>query len=196
MKNNLQFLAVKRNLEFSSLRKEYKNFLYENYSIIIRLPKKLPSDLWVDDDFYICCQNMKKTEKQIVFYGILMHLSNKMYFMICALLLLGEIDDFDFQDIHFRPNAIKGNALAEGNLRKSLNDLKKAIKEQVKINCEVSQNYFNNNSKKEFDEDLYNKEFKKLAYSYLEYSNKIKTKYTRSALPEFLQRVCKKNNKK
>ena len=49
-KNKPLYLAVKRNVDFLGLKKELKNTLYEDFHIIVQIPRKLPSDLWVDDE--------------------------------------------------------------------------------------------------------------------------------------------------
>ena len=118
-KNKSLYLAVKRNVDFFGLKKELKNILYEKFPIIIQIPTKLPSDLWVDDELNKCCREVKN--RQMIFYGIKIPLSHKLYFMVCALLLCGEIEEKDFNDIPFRHNALKNNkSLTSGNLRKSL----------------------------------------------------------------------------
>ena len=116
-KNKPLYLAVKRNVDFLGLKKELKNILYEKYPIIIQIPTKLPGDLWVDDELNKCCREVKN--RQMIFYGIKIPLSHKLYFMVCALLLCGEIEEEDFNDIPFRRNALKNNkTLMNGNLRK------------------------------------------------------------------------------
>ena len=104
-KNKPLYLAVKRNIDFLGLKKESKNTLYEDFHIIIQIPRKLPSYLWVDDELNKCCREVKN--RQMIFHGIKIPLSHKLYFMVCALLLCGEIEEKDFNDIPFRRNALK-----------------------------------------------------------------------------------------
>ena len=140
-KNKPLYLAVKRNVDFLGLKKELKNILYEKFPIIIQIPTKLPSDLWVDDELNKCCREVKN--RQMIFYGIKIPLSHKLYFMVCALLFCGEIEEKDFNDIPFRRNALKNNkSLTSGNLRKSLYDLKKTIKDAILSDCTHRKNFF------------------------------------------------------
>lgn len=191
-KNKSLYLAVKRNVDFFGLKKELKNILYEKFPIIIQIPTKLPSDLWVDDELNKCCREVKN--RQMIFYGIKIPLSHKLYFMVCALLLCGEIEEKDFNDIPFRHNALKNNkSLTSGNLRKSLYDLKKTIKDTILSDCQHNKNFFNNNPSKAFDENLYEIEFNKFAYSHRDFT--LKTLYKKGNAPSFLDRVCKKSAK-
>jgi len=139
---------------------------------------------------------MKKSERQIIFYGILINLSIKMYFMVCALLLLGEIEEEDLNCIPFREGALKSGQHSEGNLRKSLNDLKTTIKENIEADSCNRWNYFCRNSGNKFDKNIYKEKFKEFAYSDNNYmKNSIRTKYRKAELPDFLNRICKKMNK-
>lgn len=189
-KNKPLYLAVKRNIDFLGLKKESKNTLYEDFHIIIQIPRKLPSDLWVDDELNKCCREVKN--RQMIFHGIKIPLSHKLYFMVCALLLCGEIEEKDFNDILFRRNALKNNnTLTNGNLRKSLYDLKKTIKDTILSDCMHNKNFFNNNPANTFDEKLYKIEFNKFAYSNRDFT--LKTLYKKGNAPSFLDRVCKKS---
>lgn len=189
-KSKPQYLAVKRNVDFLGLKKELKNILYEKSPIIIQIPTKLPSDLWVDEELNKCCREVKN--RQMIFYGVKIPLSHKLYFMVCALLLCGEIEEKDFNDIPFRRNALKNNkSLTSGNLRKSLYDLKKTIKDAILSDCTHRKNFFNNNPTNSFDEKLYEIEFNKFAYSNRDFT--LKTLYKKGNTPSFLDRVCKKS---
>lgn len=189
-KNKPLYLAVKRNVDFLGLKKELKNTLYEDFHIIVQIPRKLPSDLWVDDELNKSCREVKN--RQMIFHGIKIPLSHKLYFMVCALLLCGEIEEKDFNDILFRSNALKNNnTLTNGNLRKSLYDLKKTIKDIILSDCMHNNNFFNNNPANTFDEKLYKIEFNKFAYSNRDFT--LKTLYKKGNAPSFLDRVCKKN---
>ena len=189
-KNKPLYLAVKRNIDFLGLKKESKNTLYEDFHIIIQIPRKLPSYLWVDDELNKCCREVKN--RQMIFHGIKIPLSHKLYFMVCALLLCGEIEEKDFNDIPFRRNALKNNkSLTSGNLRKSLYDLKKTIKDAILSDCTHRKNFFNNNPTNGFDEKLYEIEFNKFAYSNRDFT--LKTLYKKGKAPSLFDRVCKKS---
>lgn len=127
MEKKLQFISVTRNLNFVGLKKQDKEFLYENYPIIIRKPK----GTFDDEDYETFCEhclNMSLKDRQIVYHGILFDLSKKEYLMVCSLLLFGEIRESEFNKIDFRPKRCnKANKKAPRNLEKSIDDLRSAF---------------------------------------------------------------------
>lgn len=133
MKNVRLFLWVTRNLEFTGLKKADKENLYVNYPIIIRKPKALPKACESYCVLYECCKNMALKDRQIIYKNVLFRLSIKQYFMFCALLLWGEIDEKEFNKIDFRTGRCRQpNKKAARNLEKSINILKREIKKKLK----------------------------------------------------------------
>ena len=178
-----KFLCVTRNLEFIGLKKADKEDLYFNYPIIIRRPKSLPKDCESYCALYKCCKNMPLKDRQIIYNKVLFKLSIKQYFMFCALLLWGEIDEKEFNKIDFRTGRCrKPNQKAARNLEKSINILKREIKKRIKAA-----------SRAVFDEESYKNDFINNLAVYDSWSKIAICKYRLALSPCYLEKVCKQN---
>lgn len=183
MKNVRLFLWVTRNLEFTGLKKADKEDLYFNYPIIIRRPKSLPKDCESYCALYKCCKNMPLKDRQIIYNKVLFKLSVKQYFMFCALLLWGEIDEKEFNKIDFRTGRCrKPNQKAARNLEKSINILKREIKKKIKAA-----------SRAVFDEESYKDDFINNLAVFDSWTRIAICKYRPALSPCYLEKVCKQN---
>lgn len=184
MKNVRLFLWVTRNLEFTGLKKADKENLYVNYPIIIRKPKALPKACESYCVLYECCKNMALKDRQIIYKNVLFRLSIKQYFMFCALLLWGEIDEKEFNKIDFRTGRCRQpNKKAARNLEKSINILKREIKKKIEATSKVT-----------FNEKSYNEDFINNLAIYDAWTKIATCKYRPANLPYYLEKVCKQES--
>lgn len=178
-----KYLLVTRNVQFTGLKKPYKEDLL-NYHIIIRKPKGLHKDCESYCDLYKCCKNMTLKDRQIIYNKVLIKLSVKQYFMFCLLLMWGEIDEKEFNKIDFRTGrCLKPNQKASRNLEKSLNILKREIKKKIKKNSQVF-----------FDEESYKDDFMNNFAVYTSWQQRAVCKYLPAPLPCYLEKVCKQES--
>lgn len=179
-----KFLWVTRNLEFAGLKKADKEDLYFNYPIIIRRPKGLPNDCENYSVLHKCCKNMALKDRQIIYQKTLLRLSTKRYFMFCALLLWGEIDEKEFNKIDFRTGrCLIPNKKGERNLEKSINILKREIKKKIKAA-----------SKATFDDKGYEYDCIHNLAVFDSWTRIAICKYRPAHLPSYLEKVCKQES--
>jgi len=179
--NKYQYIEFGCDLTFQRLKTQDKKDLYTRYKLIIRRPKALPNN-WVDDlqILYEKCQLMSKKKKQIIFCGILLTLSTKMYLLVYLLCKWQSIDEMDFSYFCFRNNKTTHdkNKKYDGNLRKSISKLKKYLIEQIKKCGETGNNYFVKD--KNFNNELFEKEFYALCHVNKKSYHYYCTEYTKS----------------
>lgn len=175
-KNTYKFILLHHDLK--SIYEKHKEQIEQlkNY-IIIRHLKKIPQNIIEKgnelDFIYKCCRKKKKQQLQVIIQGQLITLSQKMFMTLYALLYLGCIYEYDYDCLDFRPNACKivGKKKSR-NIVKSFMDLKIALKP-----------YFTQN----YNEDEYKKEFLKIAYEDEFHGERIyKTSCKRCKIPNFM----------
>lgn len=201
MKKYLEFLGLKRNLELKGLKAEEKAKIYSDFKIILKLPRGLTNydELYNYQAFYNRCKGLTKQNRQLIYYGQLFHLSTKLYFMVCIILLYGIIYEDDFNILDFRPKKCKvSGQKCERNLEKSIADLKKVFRDRFQKKDLTEINPFNNNVNQLFDKKKFDAAFKQ--FIHLEQSSGVKTacsSYRQTPkLPAILERVCKYKSKK
>lgn len=199
MKKYLEFLGLKRNLELKGLKAEEKAKIYNDFKIILKLPRGLSNYDELDDyqAFYNRCKGLTKQNRQLVYYGQLFHLSTKLYFMVCILLLDGIIYEDDFNTLDFRPKKCKvAGQKAERNLEKSIADLKKVLRDRFKKATTITP--FNNKINQTFDKKKFDSAFKQ--FIHLEQSSAVQIAcslyHKTEQLPAIFERVCKNKSKK
>lgn len=126
---------------------------------------------------------MPLKDRQIIYNKVLFKLSIKQYFMFCALLLWGEIDEKEFNKIDFRTGRCrKPNQKAARNLEKSINILKREIKKKIKAA-----------SRAVFDEESYKDDFINNLAVFDSWTRIAICKYRPALSPCYLEKVCKQN---
>lgn len=200
----LRYLLLKRDLKFKGLKEKDKLYLHQHYDAILKIPRgKYRKQLTEIDknskkrkseniDLYDCleeyCRKTGKKDRQFLFHGVLLNFSIKEYYMLCSLLMLGEIDEQDFDSIDFRPNRCKEkNAKCPRNLEKSLADLKASMRKKIQKHCETEKTYFNMSLRNEFCFGIFNEAFENFAYIDSAVGRKIiKTNFKIAKKPSFM----------
>lgn len=200
MAKDLKFLLFKRDLNFRGLKQDEKSYLYNKYNVMLKVPHAKYCKLLTNDNYSELynnlesyCRKTKRKDRQLVFHGLLLEFSIKEYYMLCFLLIFGEIDEQDFNAIDFRPNRCSElHKKQNRNIEKSLADLKTSMRTKIQKICETQKTPFNMTMNNDFVPKFFNEAFSNFAYINNEGSLKtVKTKYKRAKMPEFLCPICK-----